>query len=141
MGGMLADKKEEKEKISKNLILVLVFGVLYAIEEFILAYFNFNIKGVDTVIFLVPFSYFLFKLILSINVNLSDDLCSNFRKYSILMFLTQRIPLSIIDLFLQGTFIAQNSLILFLIVLASTIAISYLIIALSKKIKFMKKLY
>ena len=139
IGGMLAVNNEEGAKFSlRSLIPIFCFAVLHTIEEFLIAKFNFNIKGVDTVIFLVPLTYFLFKFILALEIKISDKCCTLFRKYSILMFLTQRIPLSIIDLFLQGTVFANNSIIYFLAVLIATLVISYVIILLSKKFKFIK---
>ncbi len=142
MGAMISVRSDEVNKFTaKSIIPIIIFGFLYALEEFVVARFNFNSKGVDTVIFLVPFTYYLFKFVLSLEIKISDKCCTLFRKCSILMFLTQRIPLSIIDLFLQNTIVANNSMVHFAVVLISTLAISYLIIILSKKIKIFKLAY
>ena len=141
IGGIIATSKRNNEKVVSNLIFTLIFGVLYAAEEFLIAYFNINHKGVDTIIFLVPFTFFALRLVLSINLNLSDKVCTAFRKYSILMFLTQRIPLSIIDMFFQNSLVATNSILYFIVVLTATLLISYGVIFLSKKIKFLKLVY
>ncbi len=125
----------------KSIIPVFAFGILLAVEEFLIAYFNWNSKGVDTVISLVPFTYFLARFLLVTNFNISDRVCVMMRKYSILMFLTQRIPISIIDLFLANTPVATNSALNFITVFAVTIFISYVIIKLSEKFTVLKKVY
>jgi|GEM_PF-3830886 len=63
------------------------------------------------------------------------------RKYSILMFLTQRIPLSILELWLADTILVQNSMVFFVTVLAATLLISFGILQASKKINWLKYAY
>ena len=144
MGAMMTERETEvlsKTSNTKALILLIVFGGLFAVEEFVIAYFNWNIRGVDTVAFLVPFAWFLFVFLLKCELNISNKACMAFRKYSILMFLCQRIPLSIIDLFLEDTILATNSLLYFATVLSATLFISFLIIQLSKRFKLIKYAY
>lgn len=144
MGAMMAEKEEEltnNSSTGKAFVTVLIFAVLLAIEEFLIAYFNWNIRGVDTVICLVPFTYFFFKFVLLFEINIKDNICLAMRKYSILMFLSQRIPLSIIELFMEDTIIATNSILHFVTVLTVTLLISFLIIQCSKKYKIIKYIY
>lgn len=144
IGAMIAEGEEQQRNessIVKNFVSVMIFALLLAVEEFFIAYFNWNIKGVDTVFFLVPFTYFFLRFVLSIKININDRSCVLMRKYSILMFLCQRIPLSIIDVFMKDTIVATNSFLYFATVLCITFLISFLIIQCSKKIKALRCVY
>ena len=144
MGAMMAEKEEEltnNNSSVKVFVPVAMFAVLLAIEEFLVAYFDWNIRGVDTVICLVPFTYFFFQFVLLFQINVKDNICIAMRKYSILMFLCQRIPLSIIELFMVDTIVATNSILHFITVLSVTLLISFLIIQCSKKYKAFKYIY
>lgn len=125
----------------KAFVPVVLFGIVLAIEEFVIAYFGWNSKGVDTVISLIPFTYFLAKFLLVTEFKVKDNICVKMRKYSILMFLTQRIPISIIDFFFSNTLVATNSILNFITVLATTMLISFAILKLSEKFKILKKAY
>ena len=142
LGAYIAQNKDNiKIKNSHSIIAIALCWVLLAIEEFGVAYFGWNDKGVDTVIMLVPMSFFM--MILSINLELpgSDKFYLMCRKYSLLMFLVQRIPLTIIDRFMGNTIIATNSVIYFVVVLAATMLLSFVIIKLSERLKALKYLY
>ena len=144
MGAMLAEREEritEKPSFAKDIILASLFAVLLAAEEFLVAYMRWNDRGVDTVIMLVPFTFFFVKFLLQFHLNISDRVCVTMRKLSILMFLTQRIPLSIIEMLMQDTVIYTNSLLYFAVVLASTMLISFGIVKASEKIKILKRIY
>lgn len=139
MGGWIGSQKESKLNFKMNLLLVIVLFVIFAAEEFLVAKFDWNTKGVDTTIFLVPLSYFIFKCVKDIKLP-DSKVWVQLRKLSMLMFLSQRIPLSIIELFMADTIFYTNSLLFFVTVLLSTLGISYLLIYLSKKVKFLKYL-
>lgn len=144
MGAMLAEKEEEivaKGSMLHTLIGCGVCALLLAVEELAIGVLNWNLKGVDTVIMLVPFSWFFFSLLLKWDIQGKDDVFLTLRKYSLLMFLCQRIPLSIIELFMPTTVVATNSLLHFTTVLASTLLIAFLIIQASKKVKVLKYSY
>ena len=144
MGAMLSEEDEKNTKpvsALKAFIPVALCAMLLAAEEFLVAYFKWNVRGVDTVISLIPFTYFFFKFVMSLDINISDRTAIAMRKYSILMFLCQRIPLSIIDLFLADTIVATNSILYFAVVLTTTLLISFVIIQLSKKYKIIKYAY
>ena len=96
MGAMIAEKETsiiEKGTIWKTLLLSAIFALLLAVEEVVLGILNWNIKGVDTVVMLVPFSWFFFTFLLKWEIQGSDKLFLMLRKYSLLLFLCQRIPL------------------------------------------------
>ena len=135
------EKITEGAKGIKLIFPVLFFGIILAIEEFAVAYFGWNSRGVDTVISLVPLTYFLAKFLLVNEFKVSDNVCVLLRKYSILMFLTQRIPISIIELYFVNSPVAMNSMLNFIVVLAATMLISYVILKLSAKYKVLKKAY
>ncbi|MBO5907600.1 MAG: acyltransferase [Clostridia bacterium] len=144
MGAMVAEREEAITKSTtakKAIVPVIICAILLAVEEFLVAYFGWNDKGVDTVIMLVPFTYFFVRFLLCWNVNISDSTCVAMRKYSILMFLTQRIPLSIMTMFFAETIIVQNSMLYFAFILFSTILISFLILKASKKISWLRFAY
>ena len=136
MGAMISEK-EEKMTADKSalsaIVPVLLFGVLLAVEEFLVAWQNWNVRGVDTVASLIPFTYFLVRFLLILPLNIPDRIGIGMRKYSILMFLSQRIPLSVIELFLSKTIIATNSFLHFVTVLSATMLISFAILQWAKK--------
>ena len=141
LGALVSENEEsitKKTTAFKAFIPVCLFAVILAVEEFLVAYFNFNMRGVDTVISLVPFGYFFIRFLLVFDVKVSDETCVLMRKYSILMFLCQRIPLSIIEMFMGNTIIATNSMVFFFVVLITTLLISFVILKGSEKIKILK---
>ena len=144
MGAMLAEKEAvivQKGATWKTIVLCIISALLLAVEEVALGVLNWNTKGVDTVVMLVPFSWFFFVFLLKWEIKGQDKLFLTLRKYSLLLFLCQRIPLSIIDMFMSGSVIATNSLLYFITVLGSTMLIAFLIIHASNKVKWLKYLY
>ena len=141
MGALFAERENSAENeltAGKAFGWVMLFAVLLAIEEFAIAYFNWNIRGVDTTIMLVPFTYAFMSFWLVLELNVSSAICSAMRKYSILLFLCQRITLSVIDLFMADTIIRTNSMLYFLTVLSVTFLIAHVLINASKKYPFLK---
>lgn len=144
MGAMVAEREEAMTKKTTPLrafVPVVLFAGLLAVEEFAVAYLNWNARGVDTVIMLIPFTYFFVRFLLCWHIPLDDRICVAMRKYSILMFLTQRIPLSILDMFLADTVLVQNSMVYFAVVFTATLAISFCILKASEKITWLKSVY
>jgi len=143
MGAMVSEGEEKITKETKPLralIPLIICSLLLAIEEFAVAYFDWN-SSVDTVIMLVPFTYFFVRFLLVWDLKVSDRACILMRKYSILMFLTQRIPLSILDLYLSDTILVENSLLYFVTVSVVTLAISFCILKASEKFAWIKFAY
>ena len=144
MGALLAEKEAELTKGAspiKMFALTGGFALLLAAEEFLVAFFDWNIRGVDTVICLIPFTYFFFRFVILLDLPLSDNVCRAMRKYSILMFLSQRIPLSVISLYLADSIFATNSLVHFVAVLGTTLFISNLIIKAAERFEIMRWVY
>lgn len=143
MGAMLSEKESSVAQgpVWKPMIWTVVFAVLLAVEALALTILNWNSQGVDTIAMLVPFSWFFFVFLLRWEIKGGDKLFLTLRKYSLLLFLCQRIPLSIIDMFMGSSIIASNSMLYFIVVLSSTVLIAFLIIQASKKVKWLKYLY
>lgn len=141
--GALIAKHEDKINITitKNILLIAVFFIFVAFEAILISYLDWNLKGCDTTIMLVPLSFLIFIFIIKLNCKGDDKTYLLLRKYSMLLFLTQRIPLTIISMFFSETIIAQNSLIYFVVVLTATFIISTIIIKLTTKIKLLKYAY
>lgn len=144
MGAMVS---ENEERVTENttpfraFVPVVLFAGLLAIEEFAVAYFGWNDRGVDTVAMLIPFTYFFVRFLLSWEIRLSDRACLAMRKYSILMFLTQRIPISILELWFEDTVLVRNSMLFFAVVLGATMLISFCILKVSEKVRWLKYAY
>lgn len=99
-----------------------------------------NTRGIDTIASLLPFTFFALIFTLGVSVKPSPA-CLLLRKLSMLIFLTQRIPISVIDLFMENSVLATNTAVNFVVVTLATFAISFLILLLSKKMKCMNKIY
>ena len=141
LGGIFSENTEKFiMPFKKSFILIAVFFVIMVAETVGQRLLGWSSKGVDTKLMLLPLTLFIFSLILSVK-------CSNktiyiwMRKLSLLMFLSQRIFLSLFDLFLVDTIFVQNSVIYFSSILCLTLLFSYLFIKLSDKIKVLKMFY
>lgn len=104
-----------------------------AILQYILGYAT---HGVDLKFFLVPFTYYFVLLLLSIQEKLRGELWQNYkhviihlRQLSILIFLLQRIPLTL----LENRKI--NSVVLTVAVFGLTVILAEIVILISKKFK------
>ena len=140
LGAVLREEKIFSRVTRKQALIgtVLSFGLLCC--EVVVYKIIGNTRGIDTVASLLPLVAFAMILTLSFDVKPSG-LCLTLRKYSMLIFLCQRIPISVIDLFLENTVLATNSVVNCLTVTAATFAISYGILKLSQKVTWMKKFY
>ena len=115
--------------------------ILLAIESFTINILDINDRGCDLVISVLPTTMFMLLLALRWQPGGSDKMYLVFRKYSLLMFLAQRIPISIIELFLNDTILMTNSIVNFTVIFVSTMLFSFVIIKLSDRFKFLKHLY
>lgn len=114
--------------------------VLLIAEAFVLK-LKFNVTGMDIGIFIVPFTYFFIMAVMHIDLkeNKAWLWC---RKLSLLIFLTQRLFLSMLPEFFPSIFekIYANSYIGLVAVIGMTIAFSVIFVLLSNKVKFLKKM-
>lgn len=148
LGGLIAKAGEEKTdgKEKKYFIITAAGGFAICAEAAIQYVMNWALKGVDLKFSLLVFSYGLIMLLICLEKRFKDEPLllksentgKHFRKLSTLMFLTQRIPLTICEI---SGISGMNTIAYSAIILVSTIVISEIIIIGSKKIKVFKYLY
>lgn len=141
IGSYISKKKIEEKKSQKVVVLIglLVSLMLYAIEVIAETKLNLNLKGVDSALTLPLVVTFGFSLLLFYNFNrISDKTCLYCRNVSILMFLTQRIFITI------GQYMKINefhSMLWFGYVFGTTLSFSTIVFILSEKFPYVRKLY
>ena len=133
-----ADDKISRRSMKSDIVWICIFWILLAIEEVATA--SWENRGCDTQMMLVPLTYFVISALLKIELP-EHSIYTSLRKYSLLMFLCQRIPLSIIELFLSKTILYTNSMLFFVVTMISTLVISFVVIKLSTKYKILKHMY
>ena len=139
LGGVLSEKEVQIKPI-KGFVLVGISSVILAAETVMQAYFGWSKNGVDTKFVLLPLTIFLFVFVMSLNMK-SGPIFIWMRKLSLLMFLSQRIFLTLFDWFLAETVFVKNSMIYFVSILGLTLVFSVVFIKLSDKVKVLKKFY
>lgn len=148
LGGLIATAGEEKTngKEKKYFIVTVVGGVAICAEAAIQYFMKWDLKGVDLKFSLLVFSYGLIMLLISLEKKLQDNpllhkyekIGKHFRQLSTLMFLTQRLPLTICEILGVSD---MNTILYSAVILFSTLVISEAIIIGSKKINVLKYLY
>lgn len=142
LGAYIAERQDRLKITPLNCLAGLSASmILLAVESLAINLLDINDKGCDLVISLIPTTIFLLLLALRWQPGGSDKMYLVFRKYSLLMFLVQRIPLSIVELFLSDTVLMTNSLVNFTTIFGVTMLLSFVIIRLSDKFQFLKRLY
>lgn len=139
LGGVFSEKQIERKPI-KYLVLAGVFMCLMAVETVAQTYLNWSVRGVDTKLMLLPASVFIFLFVMSLNMK-SGPAFVWMRKLSLLLFLSQRIFLTLFDYFLYDTVFVKNSMVYFISILGLTLIFSVCFIKLSEKCKVLKKFY
>ena len=137
-GGNMQPSKEKA--IKYGVCAGVSFGLMIG-ESFILK-MKFNVTGMDFGVFVAVFTYFLLMTALCIDLK-ERKIFVWFRKLSILIFVTQRIFLSMLPFFFPEVFafLYKNSYVGLIVVIALTIGFSIGFIFLSKKVKFLKRMY
>lgn len=140
MGYLLAQKNIEtkKENFIKNGAIAVGCFIVVVAESFFLK-LKFNVTGMDFIYSLVPFTYFLMKTLLSVDLK-ERGIYIWCRKISLLMFVSQRLFLSALPSVLPKIFnvLYANSYLGLCVVLLLTIGFSALVVAASRKIKILK---
>lgn len=148
LGGLIATAKEDRtNNAEKKYFIITAIGTVGVCGEAVVQYvMNWALKGVDLKFSLLVFTYGLIMFLINLENKFKnhklllkgENAGKHFRKLSTLMFLTQRIPITICEILgVSG----MNSLVYTVIILASTVAISEAIILGSRKIKVLKYLY
>lgn len=128
-----------KKECIKNALFSLFFLLFIVVEAFTLK-MKFAVTGMDVGLFLVPFVYFFVKTLLS--VELADRKAWLWcRKFSLLIFVSQRVFLSALPIAFSSFFdvLYSNSYVGLVIVWCLTISFCMLFNKLSEKIKFLKR--
>lgn len=140
MGAMVQQKAWFSGISRKKALLGTVLGYGLLCAEVLVYKVIGNTRGIDTVASLLPLTVCAFLFALSFDVAPSK-LCLSLRKYSMLIFLCQRLPISIIEFFFSDTVLATNTLVNCATVTAATLLISFVILRLSEKVQWLKKIY
>ncbi len=145
LGGIIYKLYSENKIKSKPLLYVGMIGTfgMVCVEALAQYVFHWENKGVDLKFFLIPFTFFFICVLLMLEEKLSSlkliqnnqNLWLHLRKLSILIFLLQRIPITL----LEG--VQMNSLVYTIVIFVFTLILSEMIIFLSTKISFFKKIY
>lgn len=144
IGAKIAETDYKTIKLSKSIISFIISMILMLIEVVLQLKFKLNTNGVDTILFLIPSSYFMFVSLLNINIKGNVAVYKKLRNCSMLMFLSQRIFLTIYPFVFPKiglSYVVNNSILYFSAILISTLLFSMIIIMLSNKFKILKKLY
>lgn len=140
LGAMISEENTlQQMKRGRSLVGIIVSAFLICAEVVVYKVIG-NTRGIDTIASLLPFTFFALIFVLNIQIQPSR-LCVSLRKYSMLIFLCQRIPISVIDLFMNETILATNTIVNCVVVTAASFAISFLILQLSKVFKWLNKIY
>lgn len=133
----------QKEIRGRRMLLYsAVFFVCMAGETVVQSYLKWSSNGVDTKLFLVPLSVCLFGWILTVQLpSTHPQMYIWMRRLSLLLFLSQRIFLSLFDLYLSDTVFVTNSILYFLSIFGLTLAFSAIFIKLSEKVKVLRRFY
>lgn len=119
---------------------IILFYCLMAVETLGQTVLGSAIRGVDAKLMLLPLSAFLFLFVISIR--LPESKCYIWmRKLSLMMFLSQRIFLTVFEMTLSETVFVKNTMLYFVCILILTVLFSVIFIKLSEKMKLLKRFY
>lgn len=141
LGRFVAQRKFQMQWKSWAVLSVLAMGALLA-EALVLRYFVGN-TGIDEAIVMIPVVFFILEFLISFKLP-EGNYAVYMRKMSVLIFVTQRIFLTVIPTLLSDgmlQIIFSNIWIGAVIICGGTILFSSVIIALSKRILWLKNLY
>ena len=139
MGAFIAQRRDShRGKIAEDLIPCIVSGAMFVAEAFLLK-FKFSAPNANTLIMLLPFTYFFVSLCLDIKIS-SGKWLLWMRKMSTAVFLCQRIFLSAIPAVWPDGVIASvlngNPYLGIVIILFMVVALSSLLVFISQKNRF-----
>lgn len=142
--GCIIANGDGKLNLAKSIAGTCVFGVAFLAEAFLMKRI---VPSADAnfLLMLVPFSYFFFDLVCRIQLP-DSKIYVPLRKMSMLIFVSQRlfltaIPSVIVARSVTGPWdLTNNGCLALLLVLCEVIVFSYMIIALSTKVKILKYL-
>lgn len=140
--GYCVAKKASIPSISKSLIGIVVFQLLFVTEAFFMKKLN-SSSCTDMAIMMLPSVYFILLFLLNIDIK-GNSLTLLFRKYSMLVFLGQRLFLtaipSVIPISYSEYIRALPQIEIYLIFTLLTLVFAIIIELLSRKIRFLNYL-
>lgn len=141
--GMAIAEQENKPKIKQNLIAFLAFLVIVIVEAYIIKTAGFNRNGVCHLISLPFATYFLFRLILSLDVKGNADRYKYLRVCSTLIYLSHCIIIRNVKMVFSIIDINVSGIILFILALIISLAFAIIVryFAEERKLKIFKLLY
>ncbi len=141
LGKFAVNIKDKIKKTSAFILSIVSVGAILA-EALVLRKFVGH-TGIDMTVMMVPSVFFILMFLL--NINIPDGAYGVWmRKMSVLVFMTQRIFLTVIPSLLGAGICSKlfaNTYIGAIVICGGTVLFSALIIAFSKRFKFLKNLY
>lgn len=149
MGALLYEvySRYDKRMLNKSLIFTAIGVVATVIEWLLRKNYQSEAKGCDITFSLLIITAGLLLCAVSLNLKASKNYVI-MRKMSTLMFLTQRVPLTVfnygdilIDKLIGSYIFTANPVCFWLLIMFATVFISALILIMSKKYSVLKKIY
>lgn len=138
--GMIVAREEKSIPRKWDIVGLIISFLLVCLESVVIPKLGLLNKGVDLKIALVPFTYFLVKILLRMELP-NHKIYKWCRSMSINMFLSQRLFLSIYPLIIASeSILIKSQPIYFTLILVSTCLFSYLMIVVSNKVKKYKNI-
>lgn len=141
LGAVIASSTKRIDIKFSGFMSLVLLGLM--VLEAVLLKVYFNSKGADTVVFLVPFTYFFLEFLLSLEMK-NRKIYKWMRNMSLLMFLSQRLFLTAIPSIIPSVrifLVSINSFLGLFIILGVTFVFSTITLRLSEKYKLLKSLF
>lgn len=131
-------------KKMNSLILTIVSLVLLCVEIYLLRTFTENKWVFSYIIFTLPCAYFLFSLVININVNIKQDTLKILRSMSTLIYCIHPLIINAVYIAFKANGISDiHSVLKYFMVAGLSLVVAFIIVKLSqfKYLKFLKYLY
>lgn len=138
LGWIVAENKKRLSLLSSGVLSVLFMGGILA--EALILRKAVGHTGIDMTVFMIPATYCMTVFLLKLPVPWFTG-CVWFRKMSVLIFMSQRVFLTVLPSLCGACLLFDNMWASFVIMCGGTVVCSALVILASKKIAFLKRLY
>ena len=139
IAGRFVSQRQEKCKSVSLFILSFIFMALLLAEALVIRTLANRNTGIDMTFFMIPLVMCVLGFLVSVPLR-SGKICIWMRQMSTLVFMTQRIFLSILPVVMVGFSCWQSPLLCFILMCGGTIAFSSVIIFLSRKLRWLKRM-
>lgn len=142
MLGRYAVKCKERFKAAPTLVLSIISLLMMLGEALILRKISGSHTGIDLTVMMIPTVFFIVGFLISVSIP-SGKYCIWMRNMSTLIFMSQRLFLTVLPVLLPTMFVKifSNTYIGAVVVIGLTFIFSKLIIVLSKRCLFLKRLF